>query len=238
MQITAVLLAAGRGERMGGDRNKLLLPVEGRPLIAYSIDAFAASPMIDELVVVVRPADAAAIEPLLPACPPARLVPGGARRRDSALAGTAAARGEIVLIHDAARPLPSDRLIERVIAAAVETGAAVPVLPVTDTIRGVDDGARLLPEAVDRHRLRRMQTPQGFRRELVHRALLTAEASVTDDAAAVLAAGHPVIAVAGDPANLKVTTPEDLVFLRALLRAPRRAGSAPGPSVAAPEESG
>jgi len=222
MYISAVLLAAGRGERMGGDRNKLLLPIEGRPLIAYSIEALTACQQIDEIVLVVRPEDAATIERFLPERPSARIVPGGEMRRDSSLAGTAASRGEIVLIHDGARPLPSRELIGRVIAAAAETGAAVPILPIADTIRYVDEEGRLLLRQIDRFRLALMQTPQGFRRLLLHRALVAADPSIPDDAAAVLMAGHPVRAVPGDPSNIKATTPEDLALLRAFIRESRR----------------
>lgn len=216
MRVSAVVLAAGRGRRMAAQQNKIFLPIAGRPLLWHTIDALARVPRVDEIILVVRPDQEGQAKAAAPGtgCP-IRVVHGGEMRRDSALAGVSAARGEIVLIHDAARPFPSSELIDRVIAGAEVHGACVPVLPVTDTIRHTD-GDRLLSGAVDRSELAVMQTPQGFATALIQRSLTLCDPSISDDAAAVLARGIEVWTVPGDPVNLKVTTSADLALAEAL----------------------
>ncbi len=200
---------------MGQDVNKVFLPVAGVPILSRAAAALAAVPEIDELVVVAHPEElGAAAQALPPLHVPVRVVAGGAERQDSALAGVSAARGDVVLIHDAARPFPSRLLIERVLEGARRSGACIPVIPEVDTLRRVDDSGFARPESVDRAGLVRVQTPQGFAREVLIAALQAwhAEALLPDDAAAVLAIGRPVIAVAGDTWNIKITTPADLEF--------------------------
>jgi len=217
MRVTAVILAAGRGHRMGGSDSKTFLPIAGQPLLAHAFRAFATSPMIDEIILVVAPDEEDRVRGMLP---PAALsisfVPGGDVRRDSSIAGVEAASGEIVLIHDGARPFPSPALIERVIRGAVEHGACAPVLPVADTLRPIADDGLLLPDPVDRRGLVRIQTPQGFRASLIRRALPLSPPDVTDDAGAVLALGGEVWGVTGEPTNLKVTVPGDLPLAEAI----------------------
>ena len=210
MRVTAVILAAGRGCRMGGSENKVFLPIGGFSLLTWTLSALMAASRINEIVVVAQPEDVDRIQPL---CPAGRIqtsiVPGGAVRRDSAVAGVQAASGEIVLIHDGARPFPSLELIDRVIDGAVEHGACIPILPVVDTLRRVDE--RLVRrDPIDRTGLVRVQTPQGFRTSLIRRALPLSSPDAPDDAAAVLALGERVWTVAGEPINLKVTTSADL----------------------------
>ena len=210
--VTAVLLAAGQGRRMAAGVNKIRLEVAGRSLLAWSLRAFEASARILELVVVCQPAERLALQRMATTAvkKQVRFVDGGERRQDSSLAGVQAARGEIVLVHDSARPFPSVDLIERVIAATEVHGAAVPSLPVVDTVRYRDENGMLIPGDVPRDRLMRMQTPQGF----VRSHLLSALASgveATDDAGSLLAAGHRVAVVDGEETNIKITTPSDLL---------------------------
>jgi len=218
---SGVILAAGRSERFRGRVNKVFVLLRGRPLLRWCVDAFVASGAVEELVVVARPGEEGQISALLSEVPlPVQVVLGGERRQDSARAGVEAARGEYVLVHDAARPLVSPELIRRVLKATEEFEAAVPVLSVVDTVRYVDERGFLRPEDVRRAGLVRIQTPQGFRRELLLSALEHAERQglpLTDDASAVLALGRRVAAVPGSPENLKITHPEDLKLAESLL---------------------
>ena len=221
MHASGVILAAGRSERFRGRVNKVFVLLRGRPLLRWCVDAFLASGAVEELVVVARPGEEGQISALLSEVPlPVQVVLGGERRQDSARAGVEAARGEYVLVHDAARPLVSPELIRRVLKATEEFEAAVPVLSVVDTVRYVDERGFLRPEDVRRAGLVRIQTPQGFRRKLLLSALEHAERQglpLTDDASAVLALGRRVAAVPGSPENLKITHPEDLKLAESLL---------------------
>lgn len=216
--VTAVLLAAGQGRRMAAEVNKIRLEVAGRSLLTWSLQAFEASARILELVVVCQPAERLALERMTARTvrKKVRFVDGGARRQDSSLAGVQAARGEIVLVHDSARPFPSVDLIERVIAATEVHGAAVPSLPVVDTVRYRDENGMLIPGDVPRDRLMRMQTPQGFIRSHLLSAL-SRGVEATDDAGSILAAGHAVAVVDGEETNIKVTTPSDLLQARQIV---------------------
>lgn len=215
MRASGVILAAGRSERFGQD--KVFSELRGSPVLLYSVRAFLEAGVVEELVVVARPgAEFRAAALLQNGDFPVKVVTGGKRRRDSSLAGVEAAQGEFVLIHDVARPLVSPELIRRVLAAAREHGAAVPVLPVVDTLRYVENGF-LKPEALPRAGLVAIQTPQGFRRDLLLSALRECDEDLPDDAAALLSRGIPVAAVPGDPRNLKLTHPEDLALASALL---------------------
>ncbi|MDD5646107.1 MAG: 2-C-methyl-D-erythritol 4-phosphate cytidylyltransferase [Candidatus Bipolaricaulis sp.] len=222
MRVTAVIVAAGRGIRMGAATNKVFLPLAGAPILAHVLAAFADAPRISELVIVAREGEAEDVASLLPAGARARtrIVQGGAERRDSALAGVRAATGDLVLIHDAARPLVSRGLIDRVIDGTTAHGACVPVVPVVDTVRRVGPTG-LLPEVIERFGLVGVQTPQGFRAEVILRCLTeTTEPTLADDAAAVLACGISVAVVDGERENLKVTTTSDLALAEALLARP------------------
>jgi len=221
---SAVILAAGAGTRFGGAGNKVWALLAGQPLLWHGLAAFAACGAVDEIVIVIRSGDEERLASLPPVGLPLHRVVGGERRADSAWAGLSRAGGEYVLVHDGARPLVTPDLIQRVLAAARHHGAAVPILPVADTVRRARDQF-LGSETLDRRDWVLIQTPQGFRRDL----LLTAYAEahhhgldLPDDAAAVLSLGHPVATVPGDPANLKVTRPEDLTLAKRIL-----AGSTP-----------
>ena len=212
-RVSAVILAAGRGTRIGADRNKVYLKIASRPLLSYTLAAFAQCERINEIILVIgvgEERDAAKLTSGIEK--EIKIVHGGTRRQDSSFAGVSACSGDIVLIHDAARPFVSSKLIARLIDATREHGACVPVLPVVDTIRR---GALDLPlesGTVERSRLLRMQTPQGFSRALIEEALSQTESDVTDDAAAVLELGREVWTVAGEETNIKVTTRDDLVL--------------------------
>ena len=217
MRVTAVLLAAGAGRRMGEEKNKVYLPIRGKPLVAYTIRPFLRSERIDEIVIVVRPGEEDEARSVLSSeTPPARIVPGGEERRDSALAGVEAASGEIVLIHDGARPFVSGDLIDRVIDGAIAHGACIPILPSIDTLRFLNDDRTVSSARLDRSKVVRVQTPQGFRTELIRGALAESRPEIPDDAEALLAMGVPVFTVPGEETNLKVTRPTDLDIAEAI----------------------
>ena len=219
MRASGIILAAGRSERFGED--KIFAELQGLPVLLHSVRAFLVAEVVEEIVVVARPGTEFRVAMLLQDLDfPIRVVTGGQRRRDSSLAGVEAACGEFVLIHDAARPLVSPELIKRVLASAETHGAAVPVLPMVDTLRYVENGF-LKPEVLPRAGLVAMQTPQGFRRDLLLPALEECDEDLPDDAAALLSRGIPVAVVPGDRRNLKLTYPEDLALAQLFL-SPRR----------------
>ena len=228
MKALAILVAAGRGERMGVGRPKAFLVLAGQPLLLRAARAFDASPSVTRLVAVVPAAEAACARELLaPITKPVAVAVGGARRQDSVLEGLKQAPDGfdgLVLVHDAARPLVDVALIESVARAADETGAALPVLPVVDTIKRLQGG--LVVGTLDRDELGAAQTPQGFRFELLVRAYEAAfrdGLTLTDEAMAVERLGAPVRAVAGSPRNRKLTTPEDLAWAEGVVQGILRA---------------
>ncbi|HWC29253.1 MAG TPA: 2-C-methyl-D-erythritol 4-phosphate cytidylyltransferase, partial [Dehalococcoidia bacterium] len=169
MSAAAIIVAAGRSERMGGV-DKMLAPLAGQPLVVHSIAAFAAHQEIDEVVVVASEANRDAIETLVSGVAPGgRVVLGGERRRDSVLAGLAAIVSEYVLVHDGARPLVTPDLISAALAGARETGAALCAVPVTDTLKRVQDDG-LVRSTISREGLWLAQTPQAFLTDLLRRA--------------------------------------------------------------------
>lgn len=211
----AIIPAAGQGRRMGGEVPKQYLPLEGRPLLWHTLSALERSPLIRALILAVRPEDRQLAEQLAAGFAKVRcLVPGGEERGDSVRAGLGATNADdgIVLVHDAVRPFVSLSLIERVVAAAREWGAAIPALLVRETIKVVGDGQ--VVETPPRSRLRAAQTPQGFRRSLLLEAFGRQEGGTpaTDEAMLVERLGHPVRVVEGEVENLKITTPEDLAW--------------------------
>jgi len=209
MEAGVVIVAAGEGQRFGGP--KAFLDLEGASLLERAASPFAS---FRDRVAVLRRED-------LPRArlPGWKLVAGGARRRDSVANGIGALdpRTEVVLVHDAARPLVSAALIERLLAAVAVHPAVVPAVPVSDTVKRVRGDT--VVETLDRSSLVAIQTPQAFRVDLLRRALLRDAVDATDEAALVERLPEPVRTVAGDPLNLKVTTTQDLDLLRALIRA-------------------
>jgi 2-C-methyl-D-erythritol 4-phosphate cytidylyltransferase len=222
MEVLAILVAAGRGERMGAGRPKAFLSVAGRTLLERSAMAFERAGSVDAIVAVVPETEQDAARLLLhDAAKLVAVVPGGARRQDSVLEGMKPAPDGfdgIVLVHDAARPFVTPALIDGVTAEAKRTGAAVPVWAVADTVKRVKDGR--VVETVDRSELAAAQTPQAFRFSLLARAYEAAfrdRVTVTDEAMAVERIGEPVAAVTGEAVNRKLTTPDDLVWAEAVL---------------------
>jgi 2-C-methyl-D-erythritol 4-phosphate cytidylyltransferase len=227
--ISAVIVAAGKGTRMGPNVDKLFLEMAGRPVAAHTWQRFNDAACIDEIIVVVRDGMQTAFAELAEQFQlrkKFRLVAGGRERQDSVWNGLEAvsAGTEIVAIQDAARPCTSEKLIAATIAAARETGAAVAAQPVTDTIKESADG-RLVTRTPDRAKLWAVQTPQTFRLEVIRRALAEVRKKnlhVTDDTAACELIGQPVRLVPGAVPNPKVTRPEDLPFIELLLRSSAR----------------
>jgi len=211
VHVTAIIAAGGRGERFGAGRPKQLLMLGGLPILQRSVDALLDHPRISDMVV--------ALPPELAAEPPAYLrsrgkplvvVEGGARRQDSVARAFARipAAAEIVVIHDAARPLVTADLIERTVAAAAADGAAVAAVRATDTVKRGDADGRVV-ETLPREQVYLAQTPQAFRVGVLRDALaLTGDA--TDESALAERAGHRVRLVDGEPSNVKITTPGDL----------------------------
>jgi 2-C-methyl-D-erythritol 4-phosphate cytidylyltransferase/2-C-methyl-D-erythritol 2,4-cyclodiphosphate synthase len=212
----AVIVAAGSSTRMGGV-DKLLEPLGGKPLLAWSIQAMSAAATVSGIVVVTR-ADRVAELAAQSWIGEAAVVAGGEQRSDSVRAGVEAARADVVLVHDGARPLVSSSLADAVARAAAEHGAAVPAISVTDSLKRVHRGA--IEASIDRDGLVRTQTPQGARRELLLSAFDRAGShTYTDEAAVLEAAGTAVVTVPGEATNIKVTDYADLEMVRALARA-------------------
>jgi 2-C-methyl-D-erythritol 4-phosphate cytidylyltransferase len=221
----AILVAAGKGVRMGAGVDKLFLEVAGRPVVAHAWQRLADAKCIGEIVVVVRDGMQNAFTELASRFylqKPFRIVVGGVERQDSVWNGLEALplTAEIVAIQDAARPCTRDELIAATVQAADETGAAVAAQPVTDTLKESADG-RLIQRTVDRSKLWAVQTPQTFRVEVIRRALTEARRrrlAFTDDTAACELIGQPVRLVSSIAPNPKVTVPGDLPFIEMLLQ--------------------
>ncbi len=214
-RIGVIVVAAGVGSRFGAATPKAFVRLSGRSLLTWSVEAALGCPGVACVIVVAPPGHVseAERETYGYARVPVRVVPGGAERPDSVAAGLAALPDDVdvVLVHDAARALTPSALFADV-AAAVAAGApaVVPGLPVVDTVKQVDESGTVVATP-PRASLRAIQTPQGFRRDVLERAHAEAGArSVTDDAALVEALGLPVLVVPGDPRAHKITTPDDL----------------------------
>ena len=221
--VTAIIAAGGHGVRMGGDRPKQFLSLGGVTILQRSVAAFERCDRVDEIVLVVPPD--LAVDPVL-ASPldgtPTRIVTGGARRQDSVARGFEASSpsSEIIVVHDAARPLCSVALITRTIKAASRHGAAIAALPARDTVKQRAAGDdRFVGRTLARQSIVLAQTPQAFRREVLADAigLGRMDAEATDEAVLAERAGHRVVLVEGDPRNIKITTERDLSLARQLL---------------------
>lgn len=227
---SAIIVAAGRGTRMGPNVDKLFLEIAGRPVVAHTWQRFAEAACIDELVVVVREGMQPFFEGLAAKygfIKKFRLIAGGKERQDSVWNGlqAVASDAEVVAIQDAARPCTSEALISATIAAAQATGAAVAAQPVTDTIKESSDG-QLIERTLDRSRLWAVQTPQTFRLEIIERALSEVRRKglrVTDDTTACELIGQKVQLVPSIEPNPKVTRSEDLPYIELMLK--NRVGS-------------
>ena len=220
--VAAIVAAAGTGSRLGRG-SKALVRLNGKTTLARVLELFLELDEIDKIVVVGPPSrlenaqrEVEALHPHKPVIVKA----GGESRQESVRAGLAAVGDcDYVLVHDAARPLATATLVRRVLAAAIESGAAFPAIAPRDAVKRVE-GNRLV-ESLDRSRIVLAQTPQGFSHEVLaraHREAADAGLVGDDDAQLVAAAGHTVTVVPGEPANLKLTTPEDLEVVEALIR--------------------
>lgn len=217
MTVAAIVPAAGRGERLGAGRPKAFVLLRGRTLLEHAVDALV-SGGVDSVVIAAPPGEEDVVRRIVPT---ATVVTGGDVRQDSVRRALVALPpdADVVLVHDAARALVPAAVVRRVIDA-VRAGAAavIPVLPVADTIKEVD-ARDAVARTVDRTSLRAVQTPQGFRRDVLVRAHAEAAAALTDDAALVEQLGIRVGTVAGSPEAFKVTTPFDLAVAEAALAA-------------------
>ena len=219
--VWAILVAAGRGDRLGGDRPKAFAKLAGRVLLAESLERLEGSDWIESIVVVAPPdweEPAILLAEELAAGKVAATVTGGTTRADSVRAGLAEvpADAPVVLVHDAARPLLPDAVIERVVTAMGDGwDGAVPALAVSDTVKRTDSDGTVV-ETVDRSGLVAVQTPQAFATDVL-RSALAAGGDESDCAGFVERAGGRVRVVDGDPRLVKVTTEADLRFVEILL---------------------
>ena len=228
MRVTAIIVAAGEGRRVGGSIPKAYFPIAGRAMILRTLDRCFAARSVDDIILVVANQEFARCEALLKADTalsnrPWRLQSGGATRQESVRRGleTVAADTEILVIHDGARPLVSPILIDRCVEGACEKGAVVAGVQVRDTIKIVADDCRV-QSTPDRSGLWEIQTPQVFRRDLIvegHDRAAREGIHATDDAMLVERMGTSVFVVEGDRSNLKITVPEDILFAEALIQA-------------------
>jgi 2-C-methyl-D-erythritol 4-phosphate cytidylyltransferase len=225
VELAVILAGGGAGERMGGSGPKLLLDLVGRTLLERAALPFLRHAAVGEIVAVVPESLLVAAREALARVPRervvgARAVAGGATRQESVRLGLEAltADAAYVAVHDVARPLVTAALIERVLVAARAHGAAIPALALHDTVKEVE-GDRIV-RSMPRERLRAAQTPQIFSRAILARAHTQDRtlSDATDDAALVEALGIPVAVVSGEPSNLKITEPTDLIVARALIQ--------------------
>jgi 2-C-methyl-D-erythritol 4-phosphate cytidylyltransferase/2-C-methyl-D-erythritol 2,4-cyclodiphosphate synthase len=216
--VSAIIAAGGRGLRFGGAEPKQLLTLAGEPILKRSVDAFLSCELVSDLVVAL-PGPVARMPPdyLRHTSKPVTIVEGGERRRDSVANAFAcvSARADIVVIHDAARPLVTDAVIRRTIDAAMASGAAIAAIAARDTVKRIRRGGAIA-ETLPRDEIVFAQTPQAFRVAVLEEALALG-GDATDEAMLVERAGHTVLVVDGDPRNLKITTPEDLAAAERLL---------------------
>ncbi len=220
----AIIVAAGKGLRAGGDIPKQYQTLAGMPVLAHTIRAFAECSCISRILVVLNPDDLSLFQKLVtPALSgiDVEIADGGETRQISVANGLAAldiAADDVVLIHDGARPLIDSALITRVLTTAAETGAAAPARPVTDTLWRADSGK--VTGSADRSGLMRAQTPQGFRIADIAAAHQAFDGQATDDVEIALAAGIEVSIVAGSARNIKITDPADFARAEEYLRGP------------------
>ena len=223
----AIVVAAGRGTRLGGDQPKQFLELRGVPIIIHTLRQFDRCEEISEIIVVVPAEQTAGFSSLVEKFAVrklSRVVSGGATRAQSVLCGlNAIDNAEIVAVHDGVRPFVNQDEIDRVVAAARASGAAILVAPVADTIKDIENGR--VKRTPPRHNLRRALTPQCFRYDLLKRAyhqldeVETSGIEVTDDSLLVERLGVEIIAVEGSARNIKITEEGDLALAETLLKA-------------------
>ncbi len=227
LHVNAVIVAAGKGERMGAVLPKPFLSLAGTPLLIHTFRSLTRSPLIAKVIIVIAPEREALCHDMLgahgPFSVPFCIVHGGPERQDSVRFGLAALDPacEVVVIHDAARPFIAAEVINHSIAVAAEAGGALVAIPVRDTIKRVDQSGVVL-ETVPRQGLWLAQTPQTFRVPLIreaHARALAEGVAMTDDAALVEWLGGQVRVILGDSLNFKITTPDDWRLAEAIIEA-------------------
>jgi 2-C-methyl-D-erythritol 4-phosphate cytidylyltransferase len=222
----AILVAAGAGKRLGRKGDKAFVKLAGRPLISYSLTALETAPDVERTIVVVRRGAVRRCRALVESLGLKKVeavVAGGRRRQDSVRNGLGfASESEYVLVHDAARPFLSRSLVSRTMAACKRTGAAIAAEQASATVKRVKAGRVM--ETVPRETVWLAQTPQAFKREFLERAFKKWPPGLeaTDDAALLERSGMRVAVVPGDPFNIKITYPADVVLAEALLKTGKR----------------
>ena len=233
--VTVIFPAAGQGKRMQAGVNKVFLELAGKPILVHTLLKFSRCEAVDKLVVVVAPEEVLFIKRALrgvPGLKPYTVVAGGAERQFSVANGLKAMDPEtdLVLVHDAARPLVSPVTIACVIDEARRSGAAIAAVREKNTVKVVDSNG-IVKKTPERAQLWKVQTPQGFKREIIEEAYQKAMQDGTmgtDDASLVERLGVPVKVVTSDYRNIKITTPEDLLIVEAFLREGRLAKAKEG----------
>jgi 2-C-methyl-D-erythritol 4-phosphate cytidylyltransferase len=225
MKVSAVLVGAGLGLRMGGSIKKPFLPLRGKPIFLHTVERFSQNDMIEEIILVVGETEIESIreqwQNTLATLKVKKIVPGGKRRQDSVYSGLCQTEtdAEIVLIHDVVRPLVRREYIEAVIHKAKESRAAILASPIKATVKEVGNNL-CIQRTIPRNSLWMAQTPQGFERNLllkVFNHLKNTDVEFTDDAEMVEKLGYPVYIVPGTDENIKITTHEDIRLAEALL---------------------
>ena len=224
--VSVIFPAAGKGKRMQAGMNKVFMDLSGMPILVRTLLKFSACEAVDQLVVVVAPAEVEFVEGVLKRLEGLKdyiVVAGGSERQYSVWNGIKAIENanhdDIILVHDAARPLVSNQVILDTIKIAWEKGGAIAAVPAKNTIK-LCNASHQVVETPDRSKLWEVQTPQGFRRDILIQANELAEKDGflgTDDASLVERTGHLVYIVESDYRNIKITTPEDIVIARAFL---------------------
>lgn len=228
INLSVIVVAAGSGSRMQSSEHKQFLKLCGSPMLALTLQIFENHPSVDEIILVSQKQELerVRIEILVPfkSRKVTQLVPGGACRKDSVIAGlsSVSAKSDFIAIHDGARPLLTPEMFDRVLIEAVRKGGAILAVPVTDTLKRTD-ARGLIRETVSRDRLWAAQTPQVFRAEWLHDAYEKLPDSVvaTDDASVMSMAGYPVHLATGSWENIKVTVPDDLLLAEMILEGRR-----------------
>ena len=222
MKYQVIIPAAGQGKRMKAGKNKLLLELEGRPILIHTLEVFERDADCEGIILAVHPDDKEILETLAAEHnikKVKKMVPGGRERQDSVYNALKTVQGaEIILVHDGARPFIALKVISDLVDKAAGMGAAIAAAPVKDTIKKAANG--MVEETIERSSLWQVQTPQAFRAELLRNANQKAEQEAftgTDDASLVERFGAEVAIIESDYDNIKITTPEDLYFAEAIL---------------------
>jgi len=219
-KVAAIIVAAGESRRMNG-QNKLLMMLAGKPILTYVLEIFIRSPLIDQVIVSINKTESEQLLNLINSFKQNDKIltcVGGPRRQDSVAAALALVDGcNWVIIHDGARPMVTQNLIEEGLAAAEETGAAIAAVPVIDTIKLVGKN-HLVERTLPRDQLWSVQTPQVFRYNLILQAHRCVSHDVTDDAMMIEEIGESIKVFHGSYSNIKITTPEDLIIAECLIQ--------------------